>query len=292
MKKHFFLSLCILLISIVLKAQIRIGSNASTVYELISTTKGFLLPRMTNQQMHAVENPARGLMIFCTNCGQGDVMFFNTRWIGLSDHTIVYAEDGKIYKELISSSGRTWLDRNLGAEQVATSHDDHKAYGSLFQWGRGADGHELIVWNGNNSYSDKSGTTSTQSSTDNPNHSDFIKNSNDWRHPINPNLWQGVNGINNPCPLGFRVPTKDEFEAETDILNDLNLTYSGYRNQPYGSLINPSSEARYWSSSIVNGKVIYLSLNSSDQNSIDEDVYRVTGFSVRCIKGQSEENTD
>jgi hypothetical protein len=35
-----------------------------------------------------------------------------------------------------------WLDRNLGATQVATSFDDSAAYGDLYQWGRAKDGHE------------------------------------------------------------------------------------------------------------------------------------------------------
>ncbi len=36
----------------------------------------------------------------------------------------------------------------------------------------------------------------------------------DWRSPQNDNLWQGVNGINNPCPSGYRLPTEAELEAE------------------------------------------------------------------------------
>ena len=32
-------------------------------------------------------------------------------------------------------TGRTWIDRNLGASQVATSPTDTAAYGDLYQWG-------------------------------------------------------------------------------------------------------------------------------------------------------------
>jgi predicted secreted hydrolase len=39
-------------------------------------------------------------------------------------------------------TGRVWLDRNLGAKQVATSGHDTDSYGSLYQWGRGKDDHE------------------------------------------------------------------------------------------------------------------------------------------------------
>jgi hypothetical protein len=33
-----------------------------------------------------------------------------------------------------------WLDRNLGATQVATKVDDSAAYGDYYQWGRAKDG--------------------------------------------------------------------------------------------------------------------------------------------------------
>lgn len=39
-------------------------------------------------------------------------------------------------------TGRLWLDRNLGASQVATSSTDTLSYGDLYQWGRETDGHE------------------------------------------------------------------------------------------------------------------------------------------------------
>ncbi|NCU32683.1 MAG: hypothetical protein EOM23_07120, partial [Candidatus Moranbacteria bacterium] len=101
----------------------------------------------------------------------------------------------------------TWMDRNLGASQVATSGTDAASYGDLYQWGRFADGHQCRT----------SPTTSTLSSTDQPGHGNFITVGDghiDWRNPQNHNLWQGDFGINNPCPTGFRLPSQAEFEAE------------------------------------------------------------------------------
>jgi len=37
---------------------------------------------------------------------------------------------------------KLWLDRNLGASQVATLSTDSASYGNLYQWGRNDDGHE------------------------------------------------------------------------------------------------------------------------------------------------------
>ena len=48
----------------------------------------------------------------------------------------------------------------------------------------------------------------------------------DWRSPQSNNLWQGVNGVNNPCPGGYRLPTDAELFAERTSWND-NTTWSG-----------------------------------------------------------------
>jgi hypothetical protein len=54
----------------------KIGGNPGTidpkaVLELESTTKGFLLPRMTAVQVAAIANPTSGMIVFCTDCGVG-----------------------------------------------------------------------------------------------------------------------------------------------------------------------------------------------------------------------------
>jgi len=40
--------------------------------------------------------------------------------------------------------GKTWMDRNLGAYQVATSSTDANAYGDFYHWGRRSDGHQYL----------------------------------------------------------------------------------------------------------------------------------------------------
>jgi hypothetical protein len=64
--------------------------------------------------------------------------------------------DDEEYKEVTSSTGRIWLDRNLGATRVAKSSADASAFGYLYQWGRLSDGHQKP----------SSATTNTLSSTD------------------------------------------------------------------------------------------------------------------------------
>jgi hypothetical protein len=181
-------------------------------------------------------------------------------------------------------TGKTWMDRNLGASRVAQSSTDSLAYGDLYQWGRGSDGHHCRS---------NLETYGYKSSTDQPSHGNFI-NSDDWRGPKNDNLWQGANGINNPCPSGYRIPTIAELESEKLSWNEINangafsspLKFSLGGNKSYsgGNITNVNSLGLFWSSS-VNGddsQYLFIDLNSSSINPFPGK--RGLGFSVRCIK--------
>lgn len=110
------------------------------------------------------------------------------------------------------------MDRNLGASQVASSSTDVDSYGDLYQWGRGTDGHEKRT----------SLTTSSFSNLEVPGDAKFITTSNsDGRSAQNDNLWQGANGINNPCTAGFRVPTAAEWIAELSTWSSQNKSEDG-----------------------------------------------------------------
>ena len=52
------------------------------------------------------------------------------------------------------------MDRKLGASRNATSIDDSSAYGCLYQWGRGLDGHASIEWASSTSDTGVTGTVS------------------------------------------------------------------------------------------------------------------------------------
>ncbi|HPQ35755.1 MAG TPA: FISUMP domain-containing protein, partial [Tenuifilaceae bacterium] len=186
------------------------------------------------------------------------------------------------------TTGKTWMDRNLGASRVAQSSTDAEAYGDLYQWGRGSDGHEKRT----------SATTSTLSSSDTPGHGNFIistSDPNDWRSPQNDNLWQGINGTNNPCPAGYRLPTEAEFTAEIEswISNNstgafsspLKFPVAGDRGYNSGSLANFDSYGLYWSSSLDVNRSRSMYFNSSEAGMYSSR--RANGRSVRCIKEES-----
>jgi hypothetical protein len=180
-------------------------------------------------------------------------------------------------------TGRTWMDRNLGASQVATSPTDVLAYGDLYQWGRPADGHQCR----------NSMTTTVLSSTPQPAHGLYIVNNNLpalWMNYQEDNLWQGVSGINNPCPSGYRIPTVAELEAERLSWSTNNA--AGAFNSPLkwslGGMRNPNGllqegvYGHYWASNVNSSNARKNFMFSS--NASEDSGYRSFGYGVRCIK--------
>jgi uncharacterized protein (TIGR02145 family) len=183
------------------------------------------------------------------------------------------------------TTGKIWMDRNLGAAQVATSSTDAVSYGDLYQWGRRSDGHQCRT----------SATTTTLSSVDQPAHGNFIltvgATYGDWRNPQNNNLWQGVNGTNNPCPIGYRIPSESEWNSERLSWSNQNvsgamntvqkLPLNGIRRET-GILDGVSTVGSYWTSTLsgVDGRLLYY------DNAIATLTMAIRGYgmTIRCIK--------
>ncbi|AZZ58017.1 FISUMP domain-containing protein [Riemerella anatipestifer] len=245
-----------------------------------------------------------------------------------------------IYTPITGPDGKIWLSNNLGAEYTkvgsqwfnptrqAGSFDDigapltdptanqikkdWRAYGSLFQWQRNPDGHELI-----NRISSVSGTpkydsptASLSSSWTNPGHSNFITNytSNNasWVNDslnnatTEKNLWQ-INGSNNPCPEGYHVPTNVEQEAlhnsilgytagtnsftrSTKMWNEINLRLpaSGYRGILNGN-VYIQSVGNLWSSNQNSNMYSWNLFFNSNNSNVGGNFYRANGYGIRCL---------
>ena len=274
--------------------------NASAITEMNSTTQGFLPPRMTTLQRDAIVEPAAGLTIYNTtvNCLQ---WWNGTIWYdGCGNNTpsttqpqyavgTVYCAGPTAVVDVTNpTTGKTWMDRNLGATQVATSSTDVNSYGDLYQWGRRADGHQCRT----------SSTTATLSSIDQPANGNFILTQNapyDWRSPQNINLWQGVNGVNNPCPSGYRVPSETEINAERlswsqnnsvgAFASLLKWTLAAGRSSINGTLFNVGSGGYYYSSTVIGTSSRALNFDCCNAGMYDDG--GATGRTVRCIKNAS-----
>ncbi len=183
------------------------------------------------------------------------------------------------------TTGRIWMDRNLGATQAAASSTDANAYGDLYQWGRRSDGHQCRT----------SATTTALSSTDQPANGNFILAPNspfEWRSPQNTNLWQSTNGVNNPCPSGYRLPTETELNVERlswssnnstgAFGSPLKLPVAGVRYFSDASLNGVDSDGLYWSSTFISTESRGLFFDNS--NALENGGSRANACSVRCIK--------
>lgn len=203
---------------------------------------------------------------------------------------------GITYGTVLAKDGKCWLDRNLGATQAATSYKDAASYGYLYQWGRGTDGHQI---------STSDSDTTTISLTENPGHGNFINgraygSGNDaavhWISVGNYNLWQGVNGINNPCPAGWGLPTGEDWSAlvaaegitnpTTAYNSSLKLPAAGWRYADSAKIYGQGKYGDYWSSSKDSDPYVGpVNLVLGDNNpSLSHGENAASGCSVRCIK--------
>ena len=236
------------------------------------------------------------------SAGASPGLEFKSYWVGPvgapepTSVTFTYNGQSVTYGIITSSvSGRKWLDRNLGAPNVPSAYSDWQNEGDLFQWGRAADGHQLINRAASNGATTAvNGSTATLSLSDNPGHALFITPAAapfDWRSPQNGNLWQTASGINNVCPTGWHVPTKVEWEAESlgvlqDAYTQLKITTGGVRNYN-GTFSNTVTAGQYWSSTVFQSTSIFAwSINFSTSSAASSTTSNLTsnGLSVRCIK--------
>jgi uncharacterized protein (TIGR02145 family) len=278
--------------------------------DVSSTNKVFLPPRMTTTQRNLIAIPPAGGVIFntTTNCLQwftGQVWYDGCSgqefWAPGYNHCNA-SNETQIQPVINPVTNRTWMDRNLGANRVATGATDNEAFGSFFQWGRRADGHQCFArYSGDGITSSPNSAIGATESTDTPQHNIFIRvntTPNDWRSPQNTNLWQGVVGVNNPCPVGYRLPTEAEWNIErlswvaapissTNNANGafdspLKLTVGGFRRGNKGLSNSVGVNGSYWSSTVngLNSRGLNFTFTTAGNNSYS----RSQGFSVRCIK--------
>lgn len=174
-----------------------------------------------------------------------DIPGIPDRMFGQIDNAGMY-QHNFLYLPITAEDGKVWLNNNLGANyanvdspvfnltQQATSISDTNAMGSLFEWGRKADAHELVDRDSSNPvflYGYVFGTVPTWSPTD---YRRILGSANgtstEWLSstvttPPPGDRWL-ANSPNNPCPQGFKVPLAAEMSALRTAAGAANMYYS------------------------------------------------------------------
>jgi len=212
--------------------------------------------------------------------------------------SVCFLYRGKVVCTVIAEDNRTWIDRNLGADQACVSSVDTKCYGWLFQWGRGIDGHQI--------------TTSAISNID-PITINFgttfetsIKGMFDWLSdattadeyssgliPKRMADWNSTTA-NTICPIGFYVPSKAEMDniriqanittSAKAFASKLKLPAGGARDLKTGALYGAGTTGFVWTTDTNATTAVSFTYTTTATATPWTYAGRANGYSVRCIK--------
>jgi hypothetical protein len=299
--KRVFLFVVISL-GIVFSAKTQVGINSNNSLPNLSAgldvdfnDKGFLMPRMTEQQIISIINPAVGLMVFCSDkkkvfiyvgesgqwkelqygkesigtpfsCGTSITKVHSAGVVAPVDKTVVYQTINNIPGE----PSKCWITKNLGATIQATSNNDttEAAAGWYWQFNR------KQGFRHNGAYLTPSGQ--------------FVFNINeveDWTF------------MNDPCSIEFgglwRIPTLTEWENVTNSGNwingsstwnsNLKIHQAGWLDYSDGSLRNRGTIGTYYSNrqqTQENAYRIYITNQSITINGHKKS----NGYTIRCVR--------
>lgn len=210
-----------------------------------------------------------------------------------------------IYVPVLGPDGNVWLNNNLGAHysqvdsyafnpgQQARNAQDYLAYGSLFQWGRPADQHELRWWSSGTSndvsvnktriYSNQTGQSLAYRSVDQLKY--FTEN----------------------CPPGWSTPNDKTFEklmeavkegkdniynSERFFAGGLRIPFTGEHGLRYDGqtlkdvLYSVGEYSRLWSNTLGDPRETHGTFINSIVYNRSSD--KRVGMPIRCIKGTQE----
>jgi len=220
-----------------------------------------------------------------------------------------------VTEEGVVINGVRWATRNVGAHgQFVAKPED---YGGYYQWGRRADGYESRTSPAypTNDKSQENGVVNVseldaygQIPTTHAAYGKFVKQakgSQDWRTPQDDNLWGATKTANDPSPVGWRVPTIEEWQSLADETyvtrewttengingyrftdkttgNTLFLPAAGIRHYGSSALNGAGTFGEYWSSSI-NGVYAYRLTFLGGTTMKTSNTPRAVGLSLRCV---------
>ncbi|AXH12187.1 FISUMP domain-containing protein [Halarcobacter bivalviorum] len=220
--------------------------------------------------------------------------------VSTTEPDIIYK--GFTYKTVTSPITKyVWLDRNLGASKVCEQEQNtvpspleyensqKDCFGDYYQWGRGADGHQIVSSATTSSLLRYTTTSSSFVLTDNSNtYYDWANNDTDGKNRVT--LLNKIDGTY-ICPVGFRVPTMSELmkEAEdmTNFINVLKFPLNGYKSYNTANKVYYKGDSGgVWSQTPDNTNLKYGTSLVYDEYSGSQrnGDLRATGRGIRCIK--------
>ncbi|MGK0256325.1 MAG: hypothetical protein ACI81I_000942 [Arcobacteraceae bacterium] len=264
-------------------------TNATGDYN--STLKTYTITGFTTAMIADVDAAVSGITMVDTvrQAGYPDVLPLSTA-VALKAFLFKGLEYGVVKSP---DTNKTWIDRNLGASQVATSQDDNQSYGDLYQWGRLADGHQRRDSNNTATLATDINATSSDFITINASPNDWTVDGVDNNGSLRAARWANADG-SGVCPVGFSVPSKtvlsdDTRESETNPISNSDTAQGNFLKLPAGGGRQGSDgtfsfvqSGGYWSSSVDSTDSWYFYTTPVSVNLVNSD--RTVGFSVRCVK--------
>ena len=127
--KQFFTLLAAVLLTATTYAQVGVGTttpDASSALDITSTTKGLLIPRMTETQRDAISSPANGLMIYQTDGTVGFYYYNGSSWAEVAATSATYS-----IGDVVNGGVVFWLD-STGQHGLVVAFSD---VATSVEWG-------------------------------------------------------------------------------------------------------------------------------------------------------------
>ena len=293
MKKSSLFTMMLLLNSSMLFAQVAINTTGTNpdptaMLDISSTTKGLLIPRMTQAQRTAINAPAAGLLVYQTDNTAGYYYYNGANWVsvesagtGSNSTSTCIDYDGNAYPTFQIGT-QVWMAENLRVTHyrngdVIPNVTDNSAWAALTT---GA-----YCW-----YNNGQGTNAKFGALYN---------------------WYAVDDSRGLCPVGWHEPTDAEWTTLTTYLGGLTVaggkmkSVSALWNSPNADATNNSGfsglpggyrynngyfydigDVGFWWSSTEYGSEIAWSrqLSHATPNVYPMELSKLSGLSVRCLR--------